>query len=81
MITTYLPPRRPRALAEAHVCPVPRCTVLVSPGHIACPWHWTRVPRLQRSMLVPAFRRREQDPQAYQAAVALGERLVLAQNT
>lgn len=76
--TVYPAPRRPEAVAEAHPCPVPHCFVLCSPGHVACPRHWTRIPRIRRSLLVPAFRRREQDPLAYECAVALAAELVIA---
>lgn len=70
-------PRTPQAIAEAHPCPVPGCDTLVSPGHIACTTCWCRVPRIRRSLLVPAFRRREQDELAFACAVGLAHQLVL----
>jgi hypothetical protein len=69
-------PRRAEALAEAHECAALDCRVLCSPGHIACRDHWFAVPKVERVPLIAAFRRREQDPQAYAVAVELGRRLV-----
>lgn len=73
----HRPPRRPEARAEAHPCPVPNCTVLCSPGHIACRLHWRAIPQEERDPLIVAFQRREHDPIAFALACDLARRLVL----
>ena len=82
MNTTYAlrrvrPPGTPEARSEAHVCPVSTCTVLCSPGHVACREHWRAVPQALRDPLIEAFRLRERDPVAFQLACAEARRLVV----
>jgi len=68
-------PRRLRARAQAHRCPVPGCPVGCSPGHVVCRDHWRAIPNQDREPLRAAFRARLTDPIAYLEAVAIAARL------
>lgn len=73
----HKPPQSPEAIEQAHECPVPDCTVLCSPGHIACRVHWCGVPWRERSPLIAAFQRRQLDPVTYDLACETAHVLVL----
>lgn len=69
-------PRSPRALAQAHPCPVPACRAVVSPGHVGCHEHWMAIPTSKRKVLRQAFRQREALPDQYAAALVLAAELM-----
>lgn len=70
------PPITEKAIAEAHKCPIEECTILCSPGHVACRDHWLAIPKFERVPLIEAFRRRQSDPIGYQLAVGTAHRLL-----